>query len=242
MHPILQQLFKKKQPVAAIPLGDKNPFLNARRKWNEHVGDVLAAKQTWQIIGLFSLCIALAAVGGIIHIGQQNKFVPYVVETDTIGQYRAAGILQATTALDPRIIRSTVSKFIHQARVVTPDMALQRKAVLDVYGHLHPNDPAQPKMSEFYREDGVTNPFKRSANEMVDIDIKSVLQQTKDTWQAEWQETVRDRKGVPAAAPIAMRALVTVKVVPPTSSTTEAQMQKNPFGIFVEDFSWTRLN
>src|SRR5574338_1111009 len=58
----------------------ENPYLAARRTWNDHVGSVISQRQTWQVIGILSLLIALAGVGGVIHIGSQSKFIPYVVE------------------------------------------------------------------------------------------------------------------------------------------------------------------
>ncbi|WP_242468393.1 VirB8/TrbF family protein [Burkholderia plantarii] len=46
------------------------------------MGGVVSQRQTWQVIGILSLLIALAGVGGVIHIGSQSKFIPYVVEVD----------------------------------------------------------------------------------------------------------------------------------------------------------------
>ena len=40
----------------------------------------------WQILAILSLMITLAAVGGIIHIGSQSKFIPYVVQIDNLGE------------------------------------------------------------------------------------------------------------------------------------------------------------
>ena len=28
-----------------------NPYLSARRTWNEHMGDLAASRQTWQMLG-----------------------------------------------------------------------------------------------------------------------------------------------------------------------------------------------
>ena len=54
----------------------ENPYLTARRSWNEHVGAVVSSRQTWQVVGILSLLIALASVGGIVHLGSQSKVVP----------------------------------------------------------------------------------------------------------------------------------------------------------------------
>ena len=37
------------------PGESENPYLAARRTWNEHVGAVVAARQTWQVVGVLSL-------------------------------------------------------------------------------------------------------------------------------------------------------------------------------------------
>ena len=35
-------------------------------------------------------------------------------------------------------------------------------------------------------------------------------------------------------------AMLTIFIVPPTPATTEEQLRKNPLGIFIRDFSWSR--
>src|SRR5574337_879215 len=109
-----------------------NPYLAARRTWNDHVGSVVSSRQTWQVIGILSLLIALASVGGVIHIGSQSKYIPYVIEVDKLGQTIAVGPVQAAGRADQRVVHASVSEFVSDARYVTPDVALQRKAVFRV--------------------------------------------------------------------------------------------------------------
>jgi type IV secretory pathway TrbF-like protein len=219
----------------------EHPYLSARRSWNEHVGSVVAQRQIWQAIGILSLLIALAAVGGVIHIGSQSKFVPYLVEVDKLGQTIAAGPVTAAAKADPRIIHATVADFISHSRMVSPDIALQRRAVFRVYALLSPNDPATAKMNEWLNGHAEASPFKRAAKEMVSVEIRSVLPQSPDTWQVDWLETLRDRQGILKGTPVAMRALVTVYIAEPTSQTTDEQLRNNPLGIYVRDYSWSRL-
>lgn len=245
---IINKLFKKKEVVNLATGAEKdssadieNPYLSARRSWNDHVGSVVSSRQTWQVVGILSLLIALAGVGGVIHIGQQSKFIPYIVEVDKIGQTVAAGPVKESAKADKRIIHAAVADFISNARVVTPDAALQRKAVYGVYAVLSPNDPATTKMNEWLNGDKDANPFARATKEMVNIDIKSVMPQTPDTWQVDWTETIRDRQGSLKNAPINMRALVTVYVSEPNSQTTDDQLRRNPMSIYIRDYSWSRI-
>ncbi len=217
-----------------------NPYLSARRTWNDHTRGVVASRQVWQIFGILSLLIALAGIGGMIHIGSQSRFIPYVIEVDKLGQTLAVTRADKATQVDSRIIRAALAAFIADARTVTPDTALQRKAVFAAYALLSPNDPATQKMNDWLNGSEDASPFKRAQTEMVAIDIGTVLPQTPATWQVDWIETTRDRQGLIKGQPTHMRALVTVYIVEPTATTTEEMLHKNPIGLYVRDFSWSK--
>jgi type IV secretion system protein VirB5 len=219
----------------------ENPYLSARRTWNDHRQAVLASRQAWQIMGILSLLLALVGMAGIIHIGQQSKFIPYVIQIDKLGQTAAVSIADKAAPADPRVIAAALSAFIANARLITPDVSLQRKAVFDVYALLPHNSPATQKMTEFYNGSEASSPFKRATQEMVSTEISSAMPLTPETWQVDWVETTRDRQGVMKGRPVPMRALLTLVIAAPTNATTEEQLRKNPMGIFVRDFSWSRL-
>lgn len=216
-----------------------NPWLAARRTWNDHMAAVVSARRNWQIIGILSLLIALSAIGGIIHIGSQSKFVPYVIEVDKIGQAVAVTPVYRADAADTRVIHATIAAFISDARMVTPDIALQRQAIFRLYAHLNASDPATARMNEWLNGTEDSNPFKRAEKITASIEIISVLPQTPDTWQVDWTETIRDRNGIRQDA-FRMRALVTVYTVPANNSTTEEQIRNNPLGIYVREISWSK--
>lgn len=65
---------------------NQNPYLNARRTWNDHMGSVSASRNMWQIMAILSFMIVLAAVGGVIYIGSQSKFIPYVVQVEHLAK------------------------------------------------------------------------------------------------------------------------------------------------------------
>ena len=219
-----------------------NPYISARRTWNEHVGSVVAQRNTWQVIGVIALLISLAAVGGMIHIGSQAKFIPYVVEVDKTGRVFAGGPVTAGHRADQRIVKAAIAEFITDIRLVSFDVSLQRRAVFKVYAKLSGSDPAMGKANEWLNGSKDSNPFIRAKTEIVSTEIESILQQTDNTWEIEWIETSRDRGGVLRSPPTRWRAFVTVYVAEPSPSTTEEQLLMNPMNIFVRDFNWTRIN
>ena len=221
-------------------ISEINPYLAARIHWNAHVGAVLSTARVWQIVAIVSLLIAIIAAAGAIYVGAQSKFVPYVVEVDKLGQVQAVKIADSAGTADERIIHASLATWITSARMVTPDVALQRDAVFKVYAMLGPQDAAIAKMNEWYGQgDDEASPFKRAETEIVSVDIVSVIPQSETTWRVDWTETTRSRDGALKAPPSRMAALITITLVPATASTTEEQIRKNPLGILIKDFSWS---
>ncbi len=219
---------------------NENPYLNARRTWNDHMNAVAASRSMWQIVAILCLMIVLAAVGGVIHIGSQSKFVPYVVQVDKLGEAVAVSRADIASVADPRVIHASVAAFITDLRMVTPDVALQRRAIFRAYAMLSPNDPATTKTSEWLNGSENSSPFKRAATETVSIEIISVIPQTPETWQVDWRETTYDRQGTVSGPPFRMRALLTIYSVGSTADTSEEQIRNNPLGIYISDYSWSK--
>lgn len=219
---------------------NENPYLAARRTWNDQSAANIASRQMSQLLGVLAMLVALAGVGGAIYIGSQSKFIPYVVEVDRLGQRQAVGPADRAAPVDARVVHAAVADWVGSMRLVTPDIALQRKAVFKVYSMLAPNDPATAKANEWLNGTADSSPFKRAAQETASIEITSVIPQTPETWQVDWVETVRDRQGTRKGAPQRWRALVTVYTLPTTSETTDEDMRNNPLGVHVRDFSWSK--
>ncbi len=214
----------------------QNPYLNARRSWNGHVGAVMNFGFIGIFGGLICLLIALTAVGGITYIGSQSKFIPLVFDRDSTGN--TVSMTRADRIPDAKVddYRTAVGDFITNMRMVTPDAELQSKAVWRAYAYLSPNDEATKKANEYL---GKSNPFTRAANETVGVELRSVLQQSKDSWQVDWVETIRTRDGAEKEKPYVMRALVTI-YQNPEAEVKMSQMFTNSHFIFIKDYNWSK--
>lgn len=237
------KLKKKKRaaaPAGAAAQGLPHPYLNARRSWNSHVGSLIASRTLWQAMALISLLIAFAAVGGVVYIGSQSKFVPYVVEVNKLGEAMAVAPAKQADKVDQRVVRASVAEFIVNARTVTPDIAMQRRSIFKLYAYMPTGSAATRKMTAFLNGSPETNPFKRAEKQTVNVEIVTAIPQTASTWQVDWIETQRTRKGEPMGKPYRMRALLSVNSQPMPPDTTEDQIRLNPLGVYISDFSWTK--
>jgi type IV secretion system protein TrbF len=218
-----------------------NPYLDARRTWNSQVDRAFSSLHTWQLLCVLCLLIALGSLAGIAYIGAQSKFVPYVIEVDKLGEAVSIGPATAAGPADARVVRASLASFVSSARLVTPDVSLQREAIFRVYAMLHTKDPAAAQMNEFYNATKDASPFARAAKVTVTTDINSVLPVSTNSWQVDWQESTRDREGALVGKPTHMRAVLTVYLEPISTTANQSSIQRNPLGIYVQTFTWQEV-
>jgi type IV secretion system protein VirB5 len=218
----------------------ESPYLAARRVWNDHVGRLVADRLLWQAIGLLSLLVALACVGGLVHIAGQSRFVPYVVEVDAQGTARAVRRADAMPAASHAMLEGQLDRFITLSRRVSADIAVQRQSIFDVYALLEAESAAAGKMTDHLNGDPLKTPFARAQNETVSTQVRSVLQQSPESWQIDWTETVFERTSGKRKDQFEMRALVQVRQAQ-LQHDSEESLRANPLGVYIRDFTWSRL-
>ncbi|MCO6559769.1 MAG: conjugal transfer protein TrbF [Gilliamella sp.] len=234
------KIFKNDKINKEEKSNESNPYLNSKKVWNAYTGTLISSRLLWQITALISLLITLCSIMGVIYIGSQSKYIPYIVEQQN-GRVTGSGLAYPAHEPSKIMYQAAVSDYIFYSRMITPDVSMQRKAIFKVYSMLSDGDPAFIKMNEWMQKDG-KSPFDRASKEVVNIEIKSVLPQTQNTWQVEWIESIRDRQGTLIKEPFSMRALVTAYQAEPSSSKTLEEMNNNPANIYIRDFSWSELN
>jgi type IV secretion system protein TrbF len=219
---------EKKKVVSAT-----NVYLDARREWNERYGDYISQARAWRIVAIVALSVAVIAVLGVAYIGSRNRFVPYVVEVDKLGA--AVAVRQADQArpVDERVIRSKLARWITAVRGVVADVAAERALIREAYATVNKAGPAYTTLNEHFRK---RSPFKRAETETVDVEVRSILAISKDTWRVEWDETVRARNGS-ASSTEPWQATITVVVNPPSD---ESILILNPMGIYADAFNWQK--
>jgi type IV secretion system protein TrbF len=215
----------------AVP---SNPYLSARREWDERYGDQIMRAKNWRFMAILSGMVALVAVGGIVHLSVRSKVVPFVVALDSLGRTVAAGPAEETTTADERLKKAALFRWIDDLRLVTSDAIAQRKAVDRVYAHLAMGSQAQAFIHSFYRGDP---PQKRAQTQTVSIEVKSVLPNSDRTYEIEWIETTHDLNGGVLSAEH-WKGSFTIALNPPTD---ERLMRVNPLGIYVTNAAWTKV-
>jgi type IV secretory pathway TrbF-like protein len=219
--------------VAPVVKASSNPYLEARREWNERYGDYIHQAHHWRTMAFISGAVALVCVLGVVYIGAQNKVVPYVVEVDKLGEAAAISRADRAAAVDGRVIKAYLARFVADWRSVTVDRLAQKAAIDRVYSMLPNGSIAVTKISDFFKNH---NPFGLGVKESVAVAVTNILPISDKTWQVEWQETVRDSRG-DVQGIVRMRVSIMVGIKPPTQ---EKLILVNPLGVYITDLNWSQ--
>ena len=229
------------KPSAAAPTSKQsaptaNPYLNARREWDDRYGDLLSRTQNWQRIAMVSMATAAIAVTGIAWIGSQSKIQPFVVAVDSLGNPVAVARPQAlarNVQLDERVIRSQLATFVTNSRTLLSDIQGQQVLFDRTFSMI--GQGVAPMMTTFLRDE--RTPAQRRGT-TVAVQIRSVIPISADTWQIDWSETTQDQASTTTEQ---WRALVTVAMDDSIANDPSRSIW-NPFGLLVRQLSWQKVS
>lgn len=208
-------------------------YAAARNEWSERYGSYVAQARNWRAAAFMAIAVALVAVIGLAVIGAQNRLVPYVVEVDSLGRTNARvadGSMNRAT--QDKVIEAYLRSWVVNWRSVTVDGVFQRKMIFDTYALVPATGVSKGKLDQWFL---ANQPFERAATTRVEVDVKSVLPQTENTYLVEWTERERDKEGKVRKEQL-WRATVTTQLSPPTTAAAAAV---NPLGLFIVDFNFT---
>lgn len=210
----------------------ENPYLAARQEWNERYGSYVKAAAAWRIVGIVGMLLAVISTSYALYQSTQVKLLPYIVEVDKLGTAASTGFPQQIEYADPRVVRATLGSFVSNFRSVTPDAVVQKQYIDRTYALLRTSDPATEKINAWFRGN---SPFDKARNATVAIEVNNVVPLSNQSYQIDWTEYERDRKGKETAVR-RFRGVATVTLTPPQD---EGVIRLNPIGLYLRDFEWT---
>ncbi len=209
-----------------------NPYLQARREWDERYGDALARAHHWRLAAFGALALAGVAVLGIAYVGSRSKIRPYVVALDRMGDPIAMAQPVTGGAVAQRIIEAQVANWVWEARTVLPGIEAQKALLKRVYALL--GQQAAGILDAWYH---AHSPFSTQGR-TVNVAITSVLPVSIHTWQVDWTQT--DFENGEAVSRSAWKADITTRIDAKLAANPQARLF-NPLGLYIANITWTRV-
>ena len=208
-----------------------NVYLNTKNEWNARYGSYIKQAHTWKIISLILLIITFLAVGGFIYTSSQNRFIPYIVQVDKLGEPVSTFRAKASMISDPKIIKFALSEFVVNYRTVYNDKDVQVQMIKKAYNYLSANSPAYNMLTQYF----VDNPPFHQKKRVV-AKIISILQLSENNYQIDWEEKSYNSKGELNRTEN-YKGIAKFAIVPPT---TEEGILKNPIGLYITEFMFNQ--
>jgi type IV secretion system protein VirB5 len=210
----------------------ENPYIAARQEWTERYGSYVRAAAAWRVVGLASLGLAIISTSFALYQSTEVKLVPYLVEVDKLGSAVSAGFPAQIEYADPRVVRAALAGFVTNFRSITPDAVVQKQYIDRIYAMLRTSDPATERVNNWFRS---SSPFEKAKTATVAVEVNTVVPLSTQSFQIDWTEYERDRKGKEVATR-RFRGVASVVLIPPQD---EAVIRLNPIGLYLKDFDWT---
>lgn len=232
----------KKAPAAGeematspSPTGDidNNPYLQSQQLWRDIYGGAedrynKSRRTNIVLAGLVGLSIL-----GIIYIGSQSKFIPYVVEIMN-GQVIYTGVANQSNFADSKIQLANyfIQQFIIGARSISVDGTIekefQKKAFALTQG------AATTELAGFFKE---RDPYTIVQTRTISVEINYVNQLPNNAVQVGWTEVSRDSQSGEILYKNQFIGNFDYDWDKPSQS--ELILQNNPFGFYIKNISWT---
>jgi len=206
------------------------PYQRAQQAWDDRIGSARVQAKNWRLMCLSTLLLSFVMAAGLLWQSTRSTITPYVVEVTTAGEIRAVGPAAKDYRPNELQIGYYLRQFLRNVRSLPIDPIVLRENWLEVYEAV--TDRGAAKLNEYAR---ISNPFGRLGRESVAIDVTSVVRASDSSFQLRWIE--RRYVNGTLNATETWTAILTLVIQPPRD---EERLRKNPLGIYVDDFDWSR--
>ena len=208
-------------------------FTEARRKYEGTMGAAVVRAANWRLIAFAAIGLSVFLGGGLIYASSQPAAVPYYVDVDATGA--AIGVAKANQnyEVQEKSIEYFLGQTIIKTRMVPKDVVQYRRNGEEAKYFYTKN--GEKKLSDLMKSESPLDDIKHQR--ATDVELIGITKETGkgDNYQIRWKEKVYN--GQELESENTMTAFVSVKLSQPK---TEKQIQHNPFGIYIDDISWSK--
>jgi type IV secretory pathway TrbF-like protein len=206
------------------------PYQRAAQVWDDRIGSARVQAKNWRLAFFGCLALSGGLAGGLVWQSARGTIIPWVVEVDKLGQAQTVAPAETSYRPSDPQIAFHLARFIENVRSIPSDPIVLRQDWLRAYDFATGNGAAA--LNDYARGN---DPFAQIGKIQVAVDVSSVIRASPDSFQIAWDER-RYQDGA-LVDTTHWSAILTVVIQPPR---TADGLRKNPLGIFVDAFNWSK--
>ena len=205
-------------------------YQRAGQAWDDRIGSARVQAKNWRLAFWGTLLMSGGLAAGLVWQSVRGTVTPWVVQIDKLGQAQAVAPAVADyRPTDPQIAWH-LARFIEEVRRIPADPVVLRNDWLEAYRFV--TDRGALALNDYAR---TSDPFSKLGKTQIAVDVTSVVRASENSFRVAWVE----RHYVDNALAVTERwtAILTIVVQPPTDAE---RLRKNPLGIYVHAFNWSK--
>ena len=208
----------------------ETPYQKAGQVWDDRIGSARVQARNWRLAFFGALLMSGSLAAALAWQSARGTVVPWVVQVDKLGQAVAVAPAVADyLPTDPQIAWH-LARFIEQVRRIPADAVVLRNDWLEAYKFV--TDKGALALNDYAR---TSDPFAKVGKTQIAVEVASVVRASDSSFRIAWVE--RQYVDTALAATERWSAILTIVVQPPTDAE---RLRKNPLGIYVHAFNWTK--
>lgn len=207
-------------------------FSRAKEEWNDRMGGTVKSARNWRLATFGSLAVTGLAIVGLIYQSTKASVVPYYVRVAENGQPFVVGAVPEMFSPSLNEVRWQLGTWLGWVRSAPLDPVVVKHNYQQALYFMRQG--SANKLNEWAQADSRMSNIGR---ETVEFSLTSIVPISgSKSYQARWKEYLRGAEGGLKEEQHWV-ATFEVDVMPPASAD---EIQKNPIGLYIKDFQWTR--
>jgi len=206
------------------------PYQRAAQLWDDRVGSARVQAKNWRLAFFGCLALSGGLAGGLVWQAARGHITPWVVEGDKLGEARAVAPAEASYQPNDPQIAWHLARFIENVRSIPADPIVLRQNWLHAYDFA--TEKGGQALNDYARNN---DPFAQVGKIQVAVDVSSVIRASPTSFRVAWTE----RRYQDGSLIETSRWSAILSVVSRTPRSAD-DLRKNPLGIFVDAFNWSK--
>ncbi|GJM06351.1 MAG: conjugal transfer protein TrbF [marine bacterium B5-7] len=209
------------------------PYQRAQQTWDTRIGHAQVQARNWRLVALASLLLAAASLALLCWQLSTSKLKVFVAEISHAGRVVNVAPLQRHYTPNQAQITYFLGQFVQDMRALPLDPVVAKQNWLRAYSFLTQHG------SHLFNEDmRKSAPQKLLGQKTVVVKVQDINPISDHTYSIDWQETSTDLNNKHVST-VDYNGVFTLHFSTPGS---QAQIMKNPLGLFISDFHFSTRN